>query len=197
MLDESCRLICGIDEAGRGPLIGNVVAGAVILDDKKPIFGLQDSKKLSAAKRNQLYELIIQNSLAWGVGQASPAEIDRLNILQATMLAMQRALDHLMKQFMIRPNLVLVDGNRCPDIAVPSQAIIHGDASTPVISAASILAKVTRDRQMATLDQEYPLYGFKDHQGYPTKRHLEMIHQLGLIICWIILDGLNQKIMIL
>ena len=108
MLDESCRLICGIDEAGRGPLIGNVVAGAVILDDKKPIFGLQDSKKLSAAKRNQLYELIIQNSLAWGVGQASPAEIDCLNILQATMLAMQRAVEALR----LKPTLVYVDGNR-------------------------------------------------------------------------------------
>ena len=196
MLAESCQLICGIDEAGRGPLIGNVVAGAVILDDKKPIFGLQDSKKLSAAKRNQLYELIIQNSLAWGVGQASPAEIDRLNILEATMLAMQRALDHLMKQFMIRPNLVLVDGNRCPDIAVPSQAMIHGDASTPVISAASILAKVTRDRQMAALDQEYPLYGFKDHQGYPTKRHLEMIHQLGLIPGYRLTFGPIKKLLL-
>jgi ribonuclease HII len=174
-------IICGIDEAGRGPLVGNVVAGAVILDPNRPILGLKDSKKLSSVKRVALYHMIKANSLAWGIGHASPEEIDRINILQATMLAMQRALQNLMEQFLIKPTLVLVDGNRTPVIDIPAQAIIQGDASQPCISAASILAKVTRDDEMKALHQQYPQYGFDQHMGYPTPQHLEKIATIGLI----------------
>ena len=167
------EIICGIDEAGRGPLIGNVVAGAVVLDVTRPIQGLNDSKKLSHNKREDLYLQILDSSLAWGVGQACATEIDQINILQATFLAMQRALEHLIQQFSITPTLVLVDGNQSPKINIPTQAIIKGDASEPCISAASILAKVTRDRQMLEMHQQYPQYGFDQHMGYPTKKHLE------------------------
>ena len=175
------EIICGIDEAGRGPLIGNVVAGAVVLDVTRPIQGLNDSKKLSHNKREDLYLQILDSSLAWGVGQACATEIDQINILQATFLAMQRALEHLIQQFSITPTLVLVDGNQSPKINIPTQAIIKGDASEPCISAASILAKVTRDRQMLEMHQQYPQYGFDQHMGYPTKKHLENIHAFGLI----------------
>ena len=175
MLAESCQLICGIDEAGRGPLIGNVVAGAVVLDDKKPIFGLQDSKKLSATRRNQLYELIIQNSLAWGVGQASPAEIDRLNILQATMLAMQRAVEALR----LKPTLVYVDGNRLPILDVRAEAIVKGDEKVQEISAASILAKVYRDSMCEEMHRQFPDYGFNAHKGYGTAIHLKALQTFG------------------
>ena len=175
------EIICGIDEAGRGPLIGNVVAGAVVLDVTRPIQGLNDSKKLSHNKREDLYLQILDSSLAWGVGQACATEIDQINILQATFLAMQRALELLIQQFSITPTLVLVDGNQSPKINIPTQAIIKGDASEPCISAASILAKVTRDRQMLEMHQQYPQYGFDQHMGYPTKKHLENIHAFGLI----------------
>ena len=175
------EIICGIDEAGRGPLIGNVVAGAVVLDVTRPIQGLNDSKKLSHNKREDLYLQILDSSLAWGVGQACATEIDQINILQATFLAMQLALEHLIQQFSITPTLVLVDGNQSPKINIPTQAIIKGDASEPCISAASILAKVTRDRQMLEMHQQYPQYGFDQHMGYPTKKHLENIHAFGLI----------------
>ena len=175
------EIICGIDEAGRGPLIGNVVAGAVVLDVTRPIQGLNDSKKLSHNKREDLYLQILDSSLAWGVGQACATEIDQINILQATFLAIQRALEHLIQQFSITPTLVLVDGNQSPKINIPTQAIIKGDASEPCISAASILAKVTRDRQMLEMHQQYPQYGFDQHMGYPTKKHLENIHAFGLI----------------
>jgi ribonuclease HII len=174
-------IICGIDEAGRGPLVGNVVAGAVILDPTRPILGIKDSKKLSAVKREALYHTIKENALAWGIGHATPEEIDRINILQATMLAMQRALQNLMERFQITPSLVLVDGNRTPVIDIPAQAIIQGDASQPCISAASILAKVTRDHEMISLHQQYPQYGFDQHMGYPTPQHLEKISTIGLI----------------
>jgi ribonuclease HII len=174
-------IICGIDEAGRGPLIGNVLAGAVILDLKKPIQGLKDSKKLSHQKRLELYQIIIDHSLAWGIGQATPAEIDQLNILQATFLAMRRALDNLIDKFSISPDLVFVDGNQDPKLSFPTKTIIKGDALEPCISAASILAKVTRDQQMLELHHLHPKYGFDQHMGYPTKKHLESIEANGLI----------------
>jgi ribonuclease HII len=175
------EIICGIDEAGRGPLVGNVLAGAVILNPHCPILGLKDSKKLSSSQRNVLYEEIMQRSLAWGIGSASPQEIDQLNILGATMLAMKRALHHLIIQFKISPNLVLVDGNRIPEIDIYARAIIKGDTKEPSISAASILAKVTRDREMLQMHQQYPDYGFDQHMGYPTKMHLLKLAQNGLI----------------
>ena len=175
------EIICGIDEAGRGPLVGNVLAGAVILDPNRPINGLKDSKKLSSSQRNALYEEIMQRSLACGIGSASPQEIDQLNILQASMLAMKRALHHLIVQFKVSPNLVLVDGNRLPEIDINARAIIKGDTKEPSISAASILAKVTRDREMLQMHQQYPDYGFDQHMGYPTKMHLLKLSQNGLI----------------
>jgi ribonuclease HII len=175
------EIICGIDEAGRGPLVGNVLAGAVILDPNRPINGLKDSKKLSSSQRNALYEEIMQRSLAWGIGSASPQEIDQLNILQASMLAMKRALHHLIVQFKVSPNLVLVDGNRLPEIDINARAIIKGDTKEPSISAASILAKVNRDREMLQMHQQYPDYGFDQHMGYPTKMHLLKLSQNGLI----------------
>jgi ribonuclease HII len=174
-------LICGVDEAGRGPLVGNVLAGAVILNPAHPIEGLKDSKKLSAQKREFLYQEILNHSLAWGIGKASPAEIDQLNILQATMLAMQRAVEHLILQYQVRPSLLLIDGNRAPKFDIQTQTIVKGDATQPCISAASILAKVTRDQEMMALHQKYPEYGFNQHMGYPTVYHLKKIAELGVI----------------
>lgn len=174
-------MICGVDEAGRGPLIGNVVAGAVILDPRHPIQGLRDSKKLSAAQREFFYQKITQQALAWGVGVATPEEIDKMNILQATLLAMQRAVKHMMEHFNIEPLMVLIDGNRAPDLPLPTRTIVQGDATEPCISAASILAKVSRDREMTELHQQYPAYGFAQHRGYPTPQHLQALATLGLI----------------
>jgi ribonuclease HII len=174
-------LICGVDEAGRGPLIGNVVAGAVILNPQVRIDDLNDSKKLSSKKRDFLYKEIISKSLAWGVGHADSEEIDRLNILQASMLAMTRAVKHLIAQSGITPELILVDGNRTPIWEYQSRAIVGGDAKEQSISAASILAKVTRDNEMLELHRQYPKYGFDQHMGYPTKMHLEKIQELGVI----------------
>ena len=175
------ELICGVDEAGRGPLVGNVLAGAVILNPARPIDGLKDSKKLSPQKREFLYQEIVNHALAWGVGQASPAEIDQLNILQATMLAMKRAVEHLTLQYQITPTLLLIDGNRAPEIHIQTQTIVKGDATQPCISAASILAKVTRDQEMMALHRQYPDYGFDQHMGYPTVQHLKKIVELGVI----------------
>ncbi|BDW11157.1 ribonuclease HII [Polynucleobacter sp. SHI8] len=175
------ELICGVDEAGRGPLVGNVLAGAVILNPARPIDGLKDSKKLSSQKREFLYQEIVNHALAWGVGQASPAEIDQLNILQATMLAMKRAVEHLILQYQITPTLLLIDGNRAPEIHIQTQTIVKGDAMQPCISAASILAKVTRDQEMMALHRQYPDYGFDQHMGYPTAQHLKKIAELGVI----------------
>jgi len=152
--------ICGVDEAGRGPLVGSVVAGAVVLDPNQPIIGLRDSKKLSPARREQLYAEIMQKARAWGIGQASPNEIDTLNILQATMLAMRRAIEALSERLGEWPSKALIDGNRCPILPITSEAIIKGDAKEPAISAASIIAKVTRDQQMQVLHTQYPQYGF-------------------------------------
>jgi ribonuclease HII len=171
--------ICGVDEAGRGPLVGAVVAGAVVLDPNNPIEGLKDSKKLSSARREYLYEQIMQKSKAWGVGEASPAEIDEINILQATMLAMRRAIEDLTIRLGAWPNKALIDGNRCPELPIAAEAIIKGDAKEPAISAASIVAKVTRDRQMMSLHELHPEYGFAKHMGYPTEAHFAALKQYG------------------
>jgi ribonuclease HII len=175
------EIICGVDEAGRGPLIGNVVAGAVILDPARPIEGLKDSKKLTHSQRELLYQKIILQAMAWGVGHATAAEIDKINILQATMLAMKRAVDHLIQKHQLKPSLVLIDGNKAPNIEIPTKTIIQGDVTQPCISAASILAKVTRDLEMMTLHEKYPEYGFAQHIGYPTVFHLEKLSSLGII----------------
>lgn len=171
-------LICGVDEAGRGPLAGNVVAAAVILNPDKPIAGLNDSKKLSEKKREQLFELIIRDSLAYAIAEASVAEIDELNILQASLLAMKRAINALN----ITPHKALIDGNKIPpQLTIAAEAIIGGDALIAEISAASILAKVTRDHQLIELDKLYPDYGFAKHKGYGTKEHLAAIAKYGVI----------------
>lgn len=173
-------LTAGVDEAGRGPLAGPVVAGAVILDPARPIAGLADSKKLSAMRREALADEVITNAIGWSVGWADPAEIDRLNILQATFLAMRRAILGLQ----IRPVLVQVDGNRLPNLVfngrqMAGKAIIGGDAVVPCISAASIIAKVHRDRMMLRFDDIYPEYGFRQHKGYGTEAHRDQIGRLG------------------
>jgi ribonuclease HII len=171
------QLICGVDEVGRGPLIGAVVTAAVILSPNKPIAGLTDSKKLSEKRRTELAELIKQNALCWALGRAEPAEIDQLNILHATMLAMRRAVAALS----IKPEWVLVDGNRTTDFGLPATAIVKGDLLVPEISAASILAKVARDTEMHALHQAYPDYGFAAHKGYPTAAHLAAIGVHGVL----------------
>lgn len=169
------KRVAGVDEVGRGPLVGNVVAAAVILDPENPIEGLADSKKLSAKKREQLYIEIKEKALAWCVASASPAEIDEINILHASMLAMKRAVEGLD----IPAEFVYVDGNRSPDLSCPSEPVVKGDSKIPEISAASILAKVDRDREMEVLDQQYPEYGFAKHKGYPTALHFEKLAEHG------------------
>ncbi len=169
------NLIAGVDEVGRGPLVGAVVTAAVILNPAKPIVGLTDSKKLTEKRREALYLAIKENALCWSLGRAEPEEIDQLNILHATMLAMQRAVEGLA----LRPDYVLIDGNRCPALAMPAQSVVKGDSLVAEISAASILAKVTRDREMAALDKQFPGYGFAKHKGYPTALHLEKLAALG------------------
>ncbi|WP_441257090.1 ribonuclease HII [Vibrio sp. Vf1514] len=171
------HLIAGVDEVGRGPLVGDVVSAAVILDPNHPIEGLNDSKKLSEKKRLALLPEIQQKALAWSVGRCSPQEIDELNIFQATMLAMQRAVDGLA----IKPDLVLVDGNKIPSLPMDAQAVVKGDLRVAQISAASIIAKVVRDQEMEELDKAYPQFGFAKHKGYPTKAHFEAIEQHGVI----------------
>ena len=169
------QLICGVDEVGRGPLIGAVVTAAVILDPANPVPGLTDSKKLSEKRRTELAQLIKQRALCWALGRAEPHEIDALNILHATMLAMRRAVAALQ----ITPEWVLVDGNRTPDFGLPATAVVKGDLLVPEISAASILAKVARDEEMHALHQAYPQFGFADHKGYPTVAHLAAVAQHG------------------
>lgn len=169
------RLIAGVDEAGRGPLVGVVVAAAVILDAARPVHGLKDSKKLSEKQRDQLYPEITDKALAWAIASASAAEIDQINILQASLLAMQRAVEALS----LAPDLALVDGNKCPRLACRVEAIVKGDSRVEAISAASILAKVERDRQMRVLHEQYPQYGFNQHKGYPTAAHMAMLQQYG------------------
>ncbi len=175
-MSVSSHWICGVDEAGRGPLAGAVVAAAVILDPAQPITGLADSKKLSARVRERLAEEIREKAIAWCVAEASAAEIDQINILQATMLAMRRAIEGLS----VLPSHALIDGNRVPmGLACTAEAIVKGDAKEAAISAASILAKTTRDAQMVALDMRYPMYGFKQHMGYPTAAHLAALQAHG------------------
>ena len=168
--------IAGVDEVGRGPLAGDVVAAAVILDPERPIEGLRDSKKLTEPRREALAELIRERALSWAVARASVAEIDQLNILQASLLAMTRAVTALDPQ----PTYVLVDGNRLPRWDYPSEPVIKGDDRVPAIAAASILAKVQRDNELVALDAEYPGYGFASHKGYPTAAHLSALDNLGV-----------------
>lgn len=169
-------LLAGADEAGRGPLVGNVVAAAVILDPRKPIDGINDSKKLSAAKRERLAVNIRRHALAWSVASVTPEEIDELNILWASMRAMKLALDSLS----VSPDHAFIDGNRCPkELCCASTAIVKGDARVAEIGAASILAKVERDAQMLELHASYPHYGFDQHKGYPTKAHMQALQQFG------------------
>lgn len=171
-------LVCGVDEAGRGPLAGGVVAAAVILDPMRSIAGLNDSKKLSEKKREFLYEQIITKALAFAIAEASVAEIDQINILQASLLAMHRAIEKLFPM----PQKALIDGNKIPrNLLIPAEAIVGGDALIAEISAASILAKVTRDRHLIELDKLYPAYGFAKHKGYGTKEHLAAIEKFGAI----------------
>jgi ribonuclease HII len=169
-------LYAGVDEVGRGPIAGPVVAAAVILDPARPVQGLADSKKLSEKKREALYAQIKENALSFAIAHATVEEIDQLNILHASMLAMKRAIE------MLSPaaEFALVDGNRCPGLSIPSQAVIKGDSKVACISAASILAKVTRDREMVELDKLYPGYGLAKHKGYPTQAHLDALSKNGL-----------------
>ena len=177
MSNKTTRLIAGVDEVGRGPLVGNVVTAAVILDPQKPLAGLTDSKKLSEKRRDVLFDEIKEKALAWSIGAATPKEIDQINILQATMLAMIRAVEGLR----IQPDWVRVDGNRCPAWSYPSEAVVKGDLLHAEISAASILAKVTRDREMQILHEQFPQYGFAGHKGYPTKQHMAALAEHGPI----------------
>ncbi|MCF7964644.1 MAG: ribonuclease HII [Methylobacter tundripaludum] len=170
-------IVAGVDEAGRGPLAGPVFAAAVILDPMRPIAGLADSKILSESKRDSLYILIKEAALSWSIAQASVEEIDQLNILQATLLAMQRAVQGLH----IQPDEVLVDGNRLPQLSMPAQAIVKGDSKVQAISAASILAKVERDKLMVDYHQQYPDFAFHEHKGYGTKQHLAEIERFGFL----------------
>ena len=169
-------LVAGVDEVGRGPLAGPVVAAAVILDPNRPIEGLMDSKKLTEKRRAQLSDIIKQQALAWSLGRAEVEEIDQINILQASLLAMKRAVEGLTH----RPDMALIDGNKLPVLDCPAEAIIKGDSKIPAISAASIIAKVARDDEMCVLDQQYPGYGLAKHKGYPTKLHIQALEQLGI-----------------
>lgn len=175
-IEYAGKLLVGVDEVGRGPLFGDVVAAAVILDPEKPIEGLTDSKKLSEKKRKLLFDLIISRAKSYAIGRASATEIDEINILQASLLAMKRAVLALD----VKPEFIAIDGNCRIDIDLPMQTIIKGDSLVPAISAASILAKVTRDREIYALDKIYPNYGLASHKGYPTKLHLEAIKQYGI-----------------
>ncbi len=169
------ELVAGVDEVGRGPLCGDVVTAAVILDPRRPILGLNDSKKLTQARREALFDEICEKALSFCIARAEVEEIDRLNILHATLLAMKRAVEGLH----VTPKLALIDGNRCPVLAVPAAPVIKGDGKVPAIAAASILAKVTRDREMSSLEGLYPGYGIGAHKGYPTPVHLEALARLG------------------
>ena len=172
---DGYKLVCGVDEAGRGPLAGPVCAAAVILPPDCAIEGLNDSKKLTDKRRRALYDVIVEQAVAYGIAFASHQEIDEVNILQATFLAMRRAAS----QLAVQPELVLVDGNRDPQLGLPSQTIVKGDSLSASIAAASILAKVTRDRWMEELDAKYPQYGFAIHKGYGTKRHYAALTEFG------------------
>ena len=176
MFDYAGEVICGVDEAGRGPLAGPVFAAAVILDPAKPIAGLRDSKKLSPTRRDELALIIQRDALAWSIAQCSAAEIDALNILQATMLAMRRAIEGLS----VAPTLALIDGNRCPVTTIRTEAIVKGDDKVIEISAASILAKTARDALLLEMHARYPQYAFDQHKGYPTALHLARLKEYGV-----------------
>lgn len=176
LFDMRGEVICGVDEAGRGPLAGPVFAAAVILDPARPIEGLRDSKKLSAVRRDELAVIIRRDALAWAIAQCSETEIDELNILQATMLAMRRAIEGLS----VLPSLALIDGNRCPVCSIRTEAIIKGDDKVTEISAASILAKTARDAALTEMHRTYPQYAFDQHKGYPTALHLERLRAHGV-----------------
>ena len=176
MFDYAGEVICGVDEAGRGPLAGPVFAAAVILDPAKPIAGLRDSKKLSPTRRDELALIIQRDALAWSIAQCSAAEIDALNILQATMLAMRRAIEGLS----VAPTLALIDGNRCPVTTIRTEAIVKGDDKVIEISAASILAKTARDALLLEMHARYPQYAFDQHKGYPTALHLARLREHGV-----------------
>ena len=173
--DQGFSAVCGVDEAGRGPLCGSVVAAAVILPPDFTLEGLNDSKKLTAKKREALFDLICENALAYCIAEASVEEIDQMNILEADLLAMRRAIDGLQ----IKADYALIDGNIARDFQIPARAVVHGDAISPSIAAASILAKVTRDRQCVELDRLYPQYGIAKHKGYGTKAHMDALRQFG------------------
>ncbi|WP_300630135.1 ribonuclease HII [Pseudomonas sp.] len=175
LVAQAHELVAGVDEVGRGPLCGAVVTAAVILDPNRPILGLNDSKKLTEARREKLYDEICEKALSWHIARAEVEEIDELNILHATMLAMQRAIEGLH----ITPRLAMIDGNRCPQLAMRAEAVVQGDSKVPAIAAASILAKVSRDREMAAFELIYPGYGMGGHKGYPTPVHLEALARLG------------------
>ncbi|WP_281071707.1 ribonuclease HII [Succinivibrio dextrinosolvens] len=180
-VDPAVFKVCGVDEAGRGPLMGNVVAACVVLDPNNPIEGLNDSKQLSEKKRDALEPLIKDRALAYGIGQCTPQEIDTLNILNASLEAMRRAYENMA----LKCDLMLVDGNKVPrNMGIDTQAVVKGDARVAEIAAASILAKVERDRQMYELDKKYPEYLFAKHKGYPTKTHLELLQRLPLLDCY-------------
>lgn len=175
--EEGFAVVCGVDEAGRGPLAGPVYAAAVILPDGLEEMGINDSKKMSEKKREQLFDIIIENALAYGIGFATETEIDEINILNATFLAMRRAVEAMG----VKPDLVLVDGNRKPNTGYEEMTLVKGDAKSISISAASILAKVSRDRYMKDLAERHPEYKFEQHKGYGTKLHYEMIEQYGIL----------------
>ena len=178
------QLICGVDEAGRGPLAGGVYAAAVILNPNSPIVGLADSKKITEKKRDALAIEIKQHALAWAIASSSVEEIDAINILQASLLAMKRAIESMQQQFsqalQAKTILVQVDGNKCPKIDLPCEAIVKGDSKVQAISAASILAKTARDAELYALDNLYPMYGFAKHKGYPTAAHISLLQQYGV-----------------
>lgn len=175
LVSDTCRVICGVDEAGRGPLVGRVYAAAVILPQHLELPGLNDSKKLSDKKRRELFPLIQEQAVAWGIGYATNEEIDEINILQATFLAMRRAIDALP----VRPDMALIDGNRASGFTIPVQTVVKGDSRSASIAAASILAKVARDDWMLEMDEKYPGYGFAVHKGYGTKAHYDALRALG------------------
>ena len=173
------KIILGIDEVGRGPLVGPVVTACVILPKDFKLDGLTDSKKLTEKKREEFYDYIINNCVAYAIGQCSPEEIDKFNILEATKIAMKRAIDSVNTQ--IKLDYILIDGNMKFNLDIPYMSIVKGDSKSISIAAASVVAKVTRDRILIELDKKYPMYGYKDHKGYPTKKHIEAIYKYGLI----------------
>lgn len=177
--NNGTTFIGGVDEVGRGPLVGPVVTACVVLPKDFKLEGLTDSKKLSEKKRETFYDYIINNCIAYGIGECSPEEIDKYNILEATKIAMKRAIDKVKSQLDLE--YVLIDGNMKFDLDIPYLSIVKGDSKSISIAAASVVAKVTRDRMLIELDKKYPMYGFKDHKGYPTKKHIEAIYKYGLI----------------